>query len=119
MKPSITVNGEAVRASIEAQSLKGRKTVNVSVSYGAYYAVFVHENLEARHAPPTSAKFLERAAKNKKREMQAVIKSHIVNKNGLEEAAIRAARILFAESQRLVPVDTGYLKSSGIIMIEG
>lgn len=36
--------------------------VSVSMGYGGAardYAVYVHENLTARHAPPTQAKFLE------------------------------------------------------------
>lgn len=39
------------------------KTEGVSyvVHYGTFYAVFVHENMTAYHAPPTGAKFLERA----------------------------------------------------------
>lgn len=31
----------------------------VTVSYGTNYALFVHENLEARHKPGRQAKFLE------------------------------------------------------------
>jgi len=33
--------------------------VYVDFGYGTLYAVYVHENLEARHKPPTKAKFLE------------------------------------------------------------
>ncbi len=36
--------------------------INVSIGYGgpaAQYALFVHENLQAQHASPTKAKFLE------------------------------------------------------------
>lgn len=33
------------------------------ISYGANYAIFVHENLEAQHAAPTQAKFLEQPAR--------------------------------------------------------
>jgi hypothetical protein len=39
-------------------------TFGVMISYGGRgvdYAVIVHEDLRARHAPPTSAKYLERA----------------------------------------------------------
>lgn len=42
-------------------------TVSASISYGAkgvpFYAVFVHEIMRYRHAPPTRAKFLEAAIK--------------------------------------------------------
>lgn len=41
---------------------KGNK-VSASISYGAGldYAVYVHEDLQAKHKSPTSAKWLERA----------------------------------------------------------
>lgn len=35
--------------------------VTYQVSYAAPYAVFVHENMSNYHAPPTGAKYLERA----------------------------------------------------------
>ena len=39
------------------------ETVSVTMGFGgaaSEYAVYVHENLEARHKPPTQAKFLEK-----------------------------------------------------------
>lgn len=36
-----------------------------SVEFGTKYAIWVHEKVEARHTPPTCAKFLERAAREK------------------------------------------------------
>lgn len=46
---------------------KKNDTVVASMSYGAkgmpFYAVFVHEIMRYRHAPPTRAKFLEAAVK--------------------------------------------------------
>lgn len=33
--------------------------VEVSLGYGTDYAIYVHEDLEKYHAPPTKAKFLE------------------------------------------------------------
>jgi hypothetical protein len=41
---------------------KARNWVKVILSYGgaaAQYAIYVHENLTARHKPPTRAKYLE------------------------------------------------------------
>lgn len=50
-----------------------------------YYAVYVHENMFARHAPPTQAKFLERAVRESVdrlsyvlgREFEQVVKSAV------------------------------------------
>jgi hypothetical protein len=41
------------------------KTVEMGYGFGnkPWYTVFVHENLDQYHAPPTQAKFLERAMK--------------------------------------------------------
>lgn len=50
------------RVEVEGQGFGARSRV----LYGgdsAPYAVYVHENLEAQHKPPTCAKFLERAAR--------------------------------------------------------
>jgi hypothetical protein len=33
--------------------------MSIAMSYSTNYAVYVHENLEAHHDPPTKAKFLE------------------------------------------------------------
>lgn len=47
------------------------KTVEMGYGYGnkPWYTVLVHENLDQRHAPPTQAKWLERAIKE---DMQAI-----------------------------------------------
>lgn len=46
---------------------------DIVVEFLAEYAVFVHEDLEARHAEGTSAKFLEKPARQKRREILAEI----------------------------------------------
>jgi len=51
----------------------GFKTVVEVVYEGTNYGIFVHEDLEARHAPGKMAKFLERPAKTKAREIQAIL----------------------------------------------
>ena len=33
--------------------------IKIDLGYSANYAIYVHENLEARHLPPTKAKYLE------------------------------------------------------------
>jgi hypothetical protein len=39
---------------------------SVTVGYGTDYAIYVHENMEARHAPGKTAKFLTRPMEEKK-----------------------------------------------------
>lgn len=53
-------------------AVKGRHGASVKITYGGpsapryvNYAIYVHEILEARHAPPTQAKFLEQPMRAK------------------------------------------------------
>lgn len=46
------------------------------------YAVFVHENLEARHSPPTQAKFLEQPAAAFAGELAPTIEAAIKARTG-------------------------------------
>jgi len=50
----------------------GFKT-DVIVGYVAEYAVYVHENMEARHKAGTESKFLEKPAKEKRKEILEII----------------------------------------------
>ena len=46
---------------------------DVIVAYYADYAVYVHEDLDARHNPPTRAKFLEAIFREQKSELFKVV----------------------------------------------
>lgn len=103
---------DRVIASLRGQSLKGKKVMTGSVIYDAPYAVYVHEDLEAYH-PHGQAKYLEQPAREHATDMTQIVRRSVVNKNGLEEGVQRALDYLLGLSQPLVPVDTGYLKSTG------
>lgn len=47
--------------------------VYVTVSYGANYAIFVHEMVEYRHKPGTQAKFLETPLREKRKRMAEIV----------------------------------------------
>lgn len=49
---------------------------SVTVGYTMSYAVYVHEDLEARHAPGKTAKYLERVPKERYAEMTEIFRSH-------------------------------------------
>lgn len=55
----------------------GWKT-EVVVSYGTDYAVFVHEDLEARHKPGKQAKFLEQPFRDNKDRLVEIVGEEIV-----------------------------------------
>lgn len=63
-KRIVPVDTGALRGSgyVDAPAIEDDGTISVQLGYGgpsAPYAVYVHENLSARHNPPTRAKFLE------------------------------------------------------------
>lgn len=62
----VPVKTGELKASGYIETRKRRGLVVGEVGYGRggrpAYAVFVHENLDVHHAPPTQAKFLEQAA---------------------------------------------------------
>lgn len=55
---------------------QGRRTV-ATVKYKAPYAIYVHEDLTARHKPGKTAKYLERPARIYRSEMRAIIEKEV------------------------------------------
>lgn len=96
----------------------------VRVGYSAPYALKVHEDLEAFHSNG-QAKFLEEPARKYRDVMASIVRKNVVGRSGpgdLEAAILRgflaAGQFLKAESQELVPVDTGFLRDSAFVWIE-
>jgi len=50
---------------------------DIAVGYTANYAVFVHEDLNARHKPGKMAKYLEKPAREKRKEIIKIISREI------------------------------------------
>ena len=70
---SFTVSATNIAGNLAQASAKGalrslaeRGIVMAVTGYDTYYAVFVHEDMEARHKAPTSAKYLQKAAEQEK-----------------------------------------------------
>ena len=62
----------------KGQFTAGSKTpAVVKVSCQTAYAIYVHERLALRYAPGTNAKFLENAARSKRREVIQLIKQEM------------------------------------------
>lgn len=55
---------------------EGLSTV-VYVTYGMDYAIYVHEDLQAAHAPGKQAKYLEQPAREKRAEMREIVRKEI------------------------------------------
>ena len=95
---------------LERQS-KRKDTGDVVVGYATSYALYVHENKEARHEVG-QAKYLEEPARTMQPELKRVIRGGVKSGIGLTKSLLIAGQRLQRESQQLVPVDTGSLKGS-------
>lgn len=56
---------------------EGPGGINVEMGYTAPYAIYVHENLNARHAPGKQAKFLEQPLMKAQEGMPERVAAHI------------------------------------------
>jgi hypothetical protein len=104
----------AVQFTAEELGIPGNQALEVG--YRAPYAVFVHEDLHAKHMNG-HAKFLTLPAQQALPLMQAEAQSAIEEGASRREALLEAGDLLLQASQKLVPVDTGYLLSSGYVAI--
>lgn len=111
-----TTGAGKVISSIKSQSMRGRKTVSLSVGFAAPYAAYVHENLQAFHRVG-QAKYLEQPMIQYQQEIARIIVYNLNNKESLETAVTRAGWFLLNEAKKLVPVDTGFLRDSGFVKV--
>lgn len=95
----------------------GKARTELSVGYSAPYAVYVHEDLEARHERG-QAKFLEQPRRHHAERMASMVRAAIARGASLADALLEAGNFLLVESKKLVPVDTGRLRASGFVKVE-
>lgn len=89
----------------------------VQVGYTAEYAIFVHEDLVQYHSNG-EAKYLERPLNELGPEIMRIVIKAINNGMSVDEALLLGGLKLQRESQLLVPVATGNLKSSAYTRLE-
>lgn len=84
----------------------GRHAGSVITGYTANYALYVHENKEARHAPGKQWKYLEQPARDlhNSGELAKLARQRVKAGGTLVEGLKIAALRIQAESQRIVPV---------------
>lgn len=104
----------AVRISASELGIPGSQSVEVG--YRAPYAVFVHEDVTAKHRNG-QAKFLEKPATTMLGALAAEAQSAIAEGASRREALLDAGEALLGASKPLVPVDTGYLLSTGYVTV--
>ena len=86
--------------------------VAVIVGYTQNYAVYVHEDLQATHAPGKQAKYLEQPLVDNSKTLQTIIAEVFVRTDNMELSLLTAGMRLQRESQKIVPIDTGALRGS-------
>lgn len=111
------VGVDAVIAQLGALGKKVEETVSVVVGFQARYAIFVHENLEARHRIG-QAKYLEQPAREMAPELGLMVGKLVKSGMSLEKALVVAGLRLQRAAQQLTPVDTGNLKNSAFTAVE-
>jgi hypothetical protein len=74
----VPVDLDILKPSADTRNVGGPGfTADVVVSYTTEYAVYVHENLDARHKPGKRAKYLEGPAREKKNEIFQIVANEI------------------------------------------
>ncbi len=85
---------------------------------GAPYAIFVHENLQAYHKPPTKAKFLEDAYRNNLEWIFNFLAKSLKAQDKPRMAFyFTGSNFLRDKVMKFVPIDTGNLRRSKFIRI--
>jgi hypothetical protein len=107
---------EQVLASLRSKSAEAGPNVRLVVGYATSYALYVHEDMQARHATG-QAKFLEQPARVHKRDMARIVRDSLRAGRTMEEALTDAGNFLLNVSKPLVPVDTGRLRNSGFVEV--
>ncbi len=91
--------------------------VSVCVCAVQRYALYVHENMQAKH-PVGQAKFLETPARRDAKELGEMVKTAVKNGASILMGLKIAGLELMRRAQLLTPVDTSALKSSYFVVAE-
>jgi type IV secretory pathway ATPase VirB11/archaellum biosynthesis ATPase len=109
--PELLVKLGAITKKVAAQA-----SADVVVGYSAPYAIYVHENLGARHTTGR-AKFLETAARRLARPLGNMIGGQVKAGVPIDTAMLSGAIRIKVASQALCPVRTGYLRASAYVEV--
>lgn len=121
MAPFVQIQGmKSLQNKIAVRIDKSRTTYRqrLFVGFAAPYCIYVHERTDIPHAPPTQAKFLEQPARQFRNQMGGVIRFALQRGKTYAEALHDAGWFLLKKAWPLVPVDTGWLKSSGFVEVK-
>lgn len=108
---------DAVIAELGRRDRDTDPDVSVVVGFQAAYAIYVHENLEARHRVG-QAKYLEQPAREMARSLGEQVGKLVKGGMPLSRALVIAGMRLQRVAQKLCPVDTSNLKNSAFTELE-
>lgn len=131
MMATAAISGKVTGVSQVLQNLKRLENkamreseLGVAVGFGgssAPYALYVHENLNARHHPPHGnggeAKFLETPSRTRRKEMMQIILSALKAGKTMSQALFYAGSALLGWARELCPWKTGALRDSGFVKV--
>lgn len=111
---------ERVVAVLRARAAAATRDSNVSVAVGytASYALYVHENLEARHKPGKQAQYLVGPARALQHVIGGIVRTALAWGATLAQGLLLAGLRIQRESMMVVPVDTGALRASAFTELE-
>ncbi len=113
MKAKLKISGVGRLRKLFDDKRRSASSASVEVGYTAQYAIYVHEMVDASFKTPgTKAKFLEAPARELKSELANIIGETVDAGGTLEQGLLKAGLRLQRASQKIVPLDTGNLKSS-------
>lgn len=95
-----------------AKPYAGGNAGDVIVGYTANYAMYVHEDLKARHKEGKVAKYLEKPARELSDTLGSIVAKIVASGGTLIQGLYAAGFRLQRESQQIVPIDTSNLKNS-------
>ena len=111
-------NFERLVAKLRDRAAEARKDEgSVVVGYTASYAIYVHENRQARH-PVGRAGFLLDVAREIGSDLRKEVEAGMKAGLGLARSLLRAGLLLQRTSQQNCPIDTGNLRASAFTRAE-
>jgi hypothetical protein len=113
---------QSLLAKLQARLAQAAKDSNVvgTVGYTQAYALYVHEDMEAKHKEGKEAKFLEKPARQLSDDgtLGGIVAEATRRGSTMMQAITLACLRLQRASQEIVPVDTGALRASAFTRVE-
>ena len=115
---AVVSNINKVIAALKKLKVEAGKSTSAAIGFTQRYAVHVHEDMAAAHAPGKQAKYLEAPARQYATEIATAIRTVYSKTKNLEKALIMGGLRLQREAQQIVPIDTSALKNSAWTALE-